>query len=197
MTYNRALSYHKLLIPISFTLAAKGTWQFGKPLRPVRLIVLHSAECGEVATAAEALASWASGTGHPVGASWHFAVDCDSITQSVELNDIAWHAGTVNGYSIGIEQAGRASQTTEQWNDDYSASMLANTAKLVAVIAGLYDIPIEHCTDLHSPNATGICTHADVTKALAVKNGHWDPGPNYPIDKVLTMARAFQLEAVQ
>lgn len=196
MTGNRVLAYHNLKLPVTFRAAHPATWRLGKPLRPVRLIVLHSAECGEVATAAEALASWASGTNHPNGASWHFAVDCDSITQSVEMNDIAWHAGTVNGYSIGIEQAGRAAQTKEQWNDDFSSSMLANTAKLVAVIAGLYDLPIEHCTELNSPTATGICTHADVTKAFAVKNGHWDPGPNYPLEKVLEMARAFQLEAV-
>lgn len=178
------------------SIADRSTWQPGSILRPVRLIVLHSAECGEVPTAAEALATWATGSGHPKGASWHFAVDCDSITQSVEVHDIAWHAGPVNGYSVGIEQAGRASQTTEQWNDDYSASMLANTAKLIAVIAGMHDLPIEHAPNPKLLNARGVCTHADVSHAWGTHGGHTDPGPNYPLERVLEMARAFQLEAV-
>jgi N-acetyl-anhydromuramyl-L-alanine amidase AmpD len=195
MTANRVLTYHGLTVPVSFTPANLRSFTPGKAGREVRFIVLHSAECGETVNAAEALASWSHGDSHPK-ASWHLAVDCDSITQSVPFDDIAWHAGTVNGYSIGIEQAGRASQTSAQWNDDYSASVLANVAKLIAVIAGMYDIPIEHCVDFRNPDAKGICTHNDITKAFTVKGGHTDPGPNYPLEKVLDMARAFQIEAV-
>lgn len=128
-------------------------------------------------------------------ASWHFAVDNNSITQSVELDDVAWHAGYCNGYSVGIEQAGKASQTGPQWTDEYSTKMLANTARLLAVIAGMYDLPLDYvATDL--ANAKGITTHAAITKAFKVKGGHTDPGPNYPMDAVLAQARAFQLEAV-
>lgn len=163
--------------------------------RDVRLIVLHSSEGGEVASGAEGLAAWAAGASHPHNASWHFAVDNDSITQSVLIEDIAWHAGPVNGYSIGIEQVGKAGQTREQWLDSYSMNVLRNTARLVAVLAGMYDLLIEHVsTDLGS--ARGVCTHHDVTQDLCGGKGHWDPGPNYPIDYVLTMARAYQLEAV-
>lgn len=192
----RTLEYYGLELPITFEPAARGTWQKGAPLRPVRLLVLHSAECGEVVTAAEALAKWAAGPWHPKGASWHFAVDCDSITQSVELDDIAWHAGPVNAYSIGIEQAGRAAQTVEQWRDNYSASVLANTARLLAVLAGMYDLPLDHVANPRDPNARGVCTHADVTRAWKTKGGHTDPGESYPLEEVLRTARAFQLEAV-
>lgn len=165
--------------------------------REVRLIVLHSSEGSEVPTGAEGLAAWGEmRDGHPKGASWHFAVDCDSTTQSVEFENVAWHAGPVNGYSIGIEQVGKASQTRQQWMDQFSMNMLRNTAKLLAVLAGMYDLPLEHVsTGLVS--ARGVCTHWDVTKDLCKGKGHWDPGPNYPMEDVLAMARAYQLEAVK
>lgn len=168
----------------------------GSSQREVRLICLHSAECKEVPNAAEALQSWASGTAHPKGASWHFAVDSNSITQSVEIHDIAWHAGPINGHSVGIEQAGYARQSVEEWADEYSTAMLERTSQLIALLAGLYDIPIEHVTNPKDPRARGVCTHADVSRAWGVRNGHWDPGPNYPIDRVLERARQIQLEAV-
>jgi N-acetyl-anhydromuramyl-L-alanine amidase AmpD len=122
-------------------------------------------------------------------------VDSDSITQSVELDDVAWHAGSVNGYSIGIEQAGRASQTLAQWSDDYSSRLLDRTARLLAVLAGLYDLPLEH-VERELSTARGVTTHADVTRCFAVRGGHTDPGQHYPLERVLALARRYQLEAV-
>lgn len=190
------LHWRNLVVDVSFVPAKLGTWSRSSGDREVRLICLHSAECSETSKAAENLASWSAGKQAPL-ASWHFAVDSDSITQSVPLNDTAWHAGPINGYSVGIEQAGRAAQTVEQWADEYSMAVLRNTARLVALIAGLYDLPIEHCVNPKAPGARGVCTHQDVSKAWAVKGGHWDPGPNYPLDFVLQMARTIQLDAVQ
>jgi N-acetyl-anhydromuramyl-L-alanine amidase AmpD len=160
------------------------------------LICLHSAECGEVPGAAEALQTWAAGSAHAKGASWHFAVDSDSITQSVEIHDVAWHAGPINGYSIGIEQAGRAAQTYEQWTDSYSAALLERTAQLISLIAAWYDIPIEHVENPKALEVKGVCTHADVTRAWKVRGGHTDPGSAYPMEFVLAKARGYQLEAV-
>jgi N-acetyl-anhydromuramyl-L-alanine amidase AmpD len=155
----------------------------------VRLIVLHSAECGEVPTAAEALASWAAGEQGPVGASWHFAVDSDSITQSVPEEAIAWHAGRVNADSIGIEQAGRASQSAAQWDDAYSRSMLANVAELLAYLSQRWEIPLVALTDDELRNgARGITTHGQITRAYSVRGGHTDPGPSYPLARVLANA---------
>lgn len=193
---HRLLHWHGLVVPVEFQRATSRTWQYGSAARAVRLICLHSAECSESSLAAENLQSWAAGSGAP-SASWHFAVDNNSITQSVELCDIAWHAGPINGFSVGIEQAGKAAQTSEQWHDDFSSRVLDNTARLIALVAGLYDLPIEHCANPKAQDARGVCTHYDVTKAWGKQGGHWDPGPNYPLDEVLEMARAFQLEAVQ
>ena len=67
----------------------------------ITLVVIHTAECAEVSSAAENLASYATSPDR-AKASWHYAVDNNSITQSVLEKDIAWHAGPVNGYSVGI-----------------------------------------------------------------------------------------------
>jgi N-acetyl-anhydromuramyl-L-alanine amidase AmpD len=191
----RELRFRNLVVPVRFLAAARGTWTPSDPVREVRLICLHSAECGEVPVAAEALQTWAAGNAHPKGASWHFAVDSDSITQSVEIHNMAWHAGPINGCSIGIEQAGRAAQTYEQWTDAYSMAMLDRTAQLIALIAAWYDLPIEHVMNPKVPNCKGVCTHADVTRAWDTRGGHTDPGNAYPMDIVLANARAVLLEA--
>lgn len=192
----RELRYRNLVVPIRFKLANRSTWRHVYVVpREVRLIVLHSSEGSEVATGAEGLAGWSAGPSHPKDASWHLAVDCDSVTQSVEFDHIAWHAGPVNGYSIGIEQVGKAEQTRAQWDDPYSREVLRRTAQLIAALAGIHDLPIEHVTQ-GLATARGVCTHWDVTKDLCKGRGHWDPGPNYPMDEVLEMARAMQLDAV-
>jgi len=193
----RELRFRNLVVPVQFLAAAQGTWTPSDPAREVRLICLHSAECGEVPGAAEALQTWAAGSAHPKGASWHFAVDSDSITQSVEIHDVAWHAGPINGYSVGIEQAGRAAQTYEQWTDGYSAALLERTARLIALLVAWYDLPIEHVANPKDPKAKGICTHADVTKAWGTRGGHTDPGAAYPMEFVLAKARGYQLGAIE
>jgi N-acetyl-anhydromuramyl-L-alanine amidase AmpD len=71
------------------------------------MICVHVAQTSEVQVAAENLAIWDAGPQAPK-ASWHCAVDDDSATQSVMFEDIAWHAGPLNPWSIGIEHAGSA-----------------------------------------------------------------------------------------
>jgi len=157
-------------------------------------IVLHSAECAEVPTAAEALAAWASGPQGPTSASWHYAVDSDSITRSVPDECIAWHAGRANPCSIGIEQAGKAAQTASQWRDPYSAAMLERVALLMAYLSQRWEIPLRSLTDaevLRIGAVRGVTTHGQITRALGVRGGHTDPGPYYPLEDVL--ARALHL----
>ena len=162
--------------------------------RPPRLIILHSAETGELSTVAEALAGWVASKGRP-RASWHFAVDNDSITQSVPLDRASWHAGQVNGYSIGIEQAGRARQTEAEWFDAYSKAVLDRTAHLIAWLSNEFTIPIgfvpaADLLDWHKREggAWGISTHLEVTRAFKVRGGHTDPGKHYPMEWVLQRA---------
>jgi N-acetyl-anhydromuramyl-L-alanine amidase AmpD len=154
----------------------------------IRLIVLHSAECAETPVAAENLASW----GGTAQGSWHYAVDNDSITRSVEDHHRAFHAKQVNAYSLGVEQAGKASQTAEQWDDPYSRALLERTAHLLAWLCHRHVIPVEFVSAAEIAaqhphgGVWGITTHAECSRAFGVAGGHWDPGPNYPLQKVLT-----------
>jgi hypothetical protein len=157
----------------------------------INLIVLHTAEIGESLAGAEALMKVCADP-HARDASWHFAVDADSITQSVLVRDVAWHAPGANRTGIGIEMSGRARQTEQEWADDYSAKMLTRCAQLVASLCNEWRIPpvlITSPADLLD-GKRGITTHALVSKAWK-KSDHWDPGPNFPFDKFMGMVRTF------
>lgn len=167
----------------------------GRPHGPPTLIVLHTTEGGESRSSAESIASWWASPSSPVSSA-HYVVDPDSVVQCVRNEDRAWHtpgklAGRfVNDISIGIEQCGTARQTPEQWADEASLAELDRTARLVAELCTRYGIPIEHRTveELRAGNASGICGHVDCTHATG-SGDHWDPGPHYPWDHVLALAR--------
>lgn len=151
----------------------------------ITAIVIHTLEYPERPTAAE----WAAGFFRdphgpkgPVAVSAHYTVDADSITHSVLEKDIAWHAGPANGWSVGIEHAGYASQSAAEWSDTYSTSMLERSAELAAGICRRYGIPAVRLTaeDLKAGKRLGICGHLDVTNGLTGGKGHVDPGPNFP-----------------
>ena len=59
-------------------------------------------------------------------ASSHFGVGKDgTIYQWVETNDTAWHAGTANDHSIGVENAGFATEALTQDQLDANARIYA------------------------------------------------------------------------
>lgn len=162
----------------------------------IEAVVIHTAECAEVSTAAENLQTWTAGPNANVS-SWHYAVDNNSITQSCLEKDIAWHAGPANGWSIGIEHAGYASQGAAGWADDYSKAVLENSAQLCADICKRYGIPVVRLTaaDLKAGKRKGITGHVDVTNGLSNGKGHTDPGPSFPWDSYL--ARVAELVGVE
>lgn len=168
---------------------AKNFTRATKP-RSITLIVIHTAECGERPGAARSVAHYFAGASAPQ-ASAHYCVDSLETVQCVRDEDVSWHAGPVNGISIGIEHAGRAGQTPAEWADDYSLATLERSAKLVASLCHRYSIPVVRLTaeDLAAGKRSGICGHVDVTKGL--KSGtHWDPGPNFPWSTYLGMVAA-------
>jgi len=171
---------------------AKNYTRAHRRLGDVLWVVIHTAECSEVMNAAENLAAWAAGPQAPK-ASWHFAVDLDSVTQSVREHDVAWHAPGANARGIGVECAGRAGQVASQWDDLYSRGMLARAAVLVAGICQRWELPIQRLGPSHlKKNVPGICGHVDVSQAFK-KSTHTDPGKNFPweafIDEVARVAR--------
>lgn len=160
------------------------------PRKAVDWVVIHTAEIGESHLSAEGLMRACAAT--PTVKSWHYAVDDDSITQSVGETDIAFHAPGANAAGIGIELSGRAGQTSAQWFDAYSLSTLANAAKLAAEICERWFIPSNFvdATGLLQ-GLRGITTHAEVSKAFK-KSNHMDPGPNFPTAKFVELVRALR-----
>ena len=128
---------------------------------------------------------------NPRVASWHYAVDANSITQSLHEGDIAFHAPGLNAAGIGIELSGRAKQTAEEWQDPFSRDMLLLAAELVADICRRHDLPIEFVDAAGLVERDrGITTHAEVSKAFK-KSDHWDPGPGFPMGWFLEQVRFF------
>jgi N-acetyl-anhydromuramyl-L-alanine amidase AmpD len=156
--------------------------------RQIDVVVIHTMEMDEKGDTAESCAQWFANPRSQVSA--HYCVDDNSIVQCVKEEDIAWHAPGANHNGIGVEHAGRAAQRAPEWADAYSTAMLAISAKLVADVTSRYKIPIVWLqpSDLVA-GRRGITSHANVSQAFK-RGSHWDPGPNFPIEKYLAAVRA-------
>ena len=156
--------------------------------RQIDLIVIHTIEMDEKGDTAERCARWFRNPGAKVSA--HYCVDADSIVQCVRDQDVAWHAPGANHDGIGIELAGRATQTGRDWNDPYSRAVLERSAALVAELCRTYTIPVTwlDAADLKA-GMRGITTHKAVNDAFN-RGSHWDPGQGFPIKSYLALVRA-------
>lgn len=146
--------------------------------RRIDYIVLHDMEAPEKGDTAENIARYFATT--DTRASAHYNVDNNSIVQSVREQDIAYHAPP-NLHSIGIEHAGYARQTREEWLDAYGQDMLRLSAGLVAELVLKYNLPVQFLSpdDLRA-GKRGITTHHNVSRAFG-QSSHTDPGPNFPV----------------
>ena len=156
--------------------------------RSISVVVIHTMEIRERDGAAEACAAWFASPVSEVSA--HYCVDSDTTIQCVREADIAWHARGGNTNSIGIELAGYAGQQASDWSDEYSRAVLERAAELTADVCGRYMIPIRRlrASGLVA-GRRGITGHADVSAAFR-KSDHWDPGPAFPWDRFLRLARS-------
>lgn len=173
-----------ILPPIIFKRAK--TYQPGR-VQPILGICIHTAECTEHHLAAENLQAWDAGANAPK-ASWHYAVDNDSITQSVREEDRAWAANSGPAHETGvhIELAGRANQTPTQWADTFSTDMLDLAAMLCADICKRRETRVAKigATELRAGVLDAFYGHVDVTDAWH-RTTHRDPGVNFPWDSFL------------
>ncbi len=159
-------------------------------LEPIELVVLHTMEADERPDTAERVAAWFAGPNAPM-ASAHYCVDADSIVQCVKESDTAFHAPGANSNGIGIEHAGYARQTPEDWADAYSQTMLRRSAELTASLCKRHGLPVE-AVDVQGLLAKrrGITTHHNVSLAFR-KSTHTDPGKSFPMESYLEMVREY------
>lgn len=157
-------------------------------IKPIKHIVLHTMEAPEKPKTAENVAAWFAGDSAPK-ASAHYCVGADGVIQCVRDEDTAWHAPGANATGIGIEMVGYAAQSPDQWNDDYSKTMLEQVALLVIDLAKKHGIPLRQLSpDDLKVGTTGLCGHVDVSRAFGRSN-HTDPGENFPWQDFITMVR--------
>jgi N-acetyl-anhydromuramyl-L-alanine amidase AmpD len=153
---------------------------------PINLIVLHTMEWAETPTTATGCAAMFASP--EAKGSAHYCVDATGVIQCVRDADTAWHTrgGDVNDRSIGIELAGFAKQTVEDWNDRYSVAMLEHASALVAALCLKYSIPLAYLLAEHvKEGKSGVTTHRECSKAFNIVGGHSDPGPNFPMGTFL------------
>lgn len=168
---------------IEFIEAANYTPVFGAP-RDIRLLVLHTMESQEKPGTARNVARWFAGDKAPQ-ASAHYCVDNSEVIRCVRDEDVAWHAPGANKTGIGIEHAGRASQTATDWMDLYSKSMLKLSVELAALLCIKHDIPAKLVTiEGLLKGQRGITTHVAVTRAFK-RSSHTDPGPGFPLSQYI------------
>jgi peptidoglycan hydrolase-like protein with peptidoglycan-binding domain len=154
------------------------------------VIVVHTVECAESPRADENVATWFARGADDRKVSAHFVVDDDSAIQCVRVTDEAWHANQANGFSVGIEHAGYARQSHEQWSDAYSTAMLVRSSYVARRIADAYGIPIRRLLpDQLRAGESGFVGHADVNEAYQNLGGHEDPGSWFPWTEYLELVR--------
>ena len=145
----------------------------------VRLIVVHTMESAEQAGTARSVAAWFASPAAPQ-ASAHYCVDAAEVVQCVRDDDTAWHAPGANHDGIGVEHAGCAAQTAAQWDDAYSRSVLATSARLTAALCHAHRIPVRHLSDEQlAAGAAGFIGHVQASRVYR-RSDHTDPGEHFP-----------------
>jgi len=150
-------------------------------VRPV-LIVLHSTESHQRPGNADlqAIVGWFN---NPAAqASSHVVTDADgNSARCVPDNEKAWTCAGFNAVSLNIEQIGFASQSV------WLKPEQVETARWIARWSQKYGIPIERgAVSGSSVTRKGVVTHAQLG---SVGGNHHDPGPSYPIARVLRKAK--------
>ncbi len=121
------------------------------------------------------------------GVASHNCADNTSIIQCVRLRDVAWTVGNRPGNYRGInwELAGYASQTREQWLDDYGRAMLARVAAVAVRDMATYKIPPRLLTDDEVRRfVPGVTSHWQLGRVFDGTD-HTDPGRNFPWDHLI------------
>ena len=150
-----------------------------------QLIVIHSAEG---ATDFHSLGSYFQNPAAQVSA--HVGIDDQrgTIGEYLHPDNKAWAAFAANDWGVHAELCGFAAWTRAQWLQH--TNMLANAADWIREEASRYGIPLVKLSGADiAAGKRGVCGHKDVTDAGA-GGDHWDPGPGFPWDLVLSGANA-------
>jgi hypothetical protein len=153
-----------------------------RPLSDVWWIVLHDEEAPSAASAAGYFQNVRS------GGSAHLCVDDTQCFRCLNNDVIPWGAASAfgaNTHGFHIEQAGFARWSLAIWRRHHGT--LERAAYKTAVHCKRLHVPVQFVTAEMLPNAHGITTHAEITRASkrldpehAWTYTHTDPGPLWP-----------------
>jgi N-acetylmuramoyl-L-alanine amidase len=157
----------------------------------VRLIVLHTAEGSR--NFRDLGAFFASRSS---GVSSHVGIDDEkgTIGEYVKRPNKAWTQGNFNSQAVSVEMCAApinsqypcgARWSADEWNRH--PGMLQNVADWIREESEHFGIPITRLSASQAQGSGhGVCGHVDLGQA---GGGHSDPGPNFPWDHVLDLAR--------
>lgn len=108
-----------------------------------------------------------------------------SIVRYVPDTQSAWGTGGNNTGTLNIEMVGSAHDSRDAWRQN--PAQLQTVAAVIAGWSKAYNIPIE----LDPSTRGGVSTHAMNSKLYPASEGHWDPGPGFPLGLVIAQARVY------
>lgn len=129
----------------------------------------------------------------------HAIADPGEVVTMVPLDTVAYHCGSGNPVSLGIEHTGYAAFSPEQWVAGDSKQgqapgafdALRNGARIVAEWCLKYNIPRRWLTPQEAAaGGRGLATHNTMRLAFGGTT-HTDPGPNFPYAIYLKMVQQF------
>lgn len=149
-----------------------------------RLVVIHTTESNDYAGLkdVDAVANYLARS-TPYGI--HVIVDAEGLSGAYldatgQVPPVKFsHAGSVNDRAFGIELVAYARFKLDTWW--LRPKQLTKAARWLAYFHAKYGIPLKYST------AHGVCRHSDVSGP----GGHWDPGPGFPFNFLLVLARAY------
>lgn len=149
----------------------------------VTTIVLHTAEG---ATTYTSLGNYFANPASQVSS--HVGIDdtANTVGEYVQRSGKAWTAANANPWCIQAELCAFAEWDAATWNAH--PQMLQNTALWIAEEAAAFGIPLSalNASQAQNPSTKGVCQHNDLG---SMGGGHWDCGPNFPIQHVLDLAK--------
>ena len=157
-----------------------------RDLGKVRLIVLHSTESDD-SGGARNVASWFAqpsiSPGYP-GSVQLVVGPQGEVYRSVPDDRMPCGAVEANKDGLHVEIVGYAKWSREDWLS--RTDQLRRVRDVVRKWSRMYGIPLVALTDeeLRS-GASGVTTHAQLSRVYSGGVGHWDPGTGFPIDRVL------------
>jgi len=152
----------------------------------VRLIVLHTSEGAQTY---QSLGSFFANPANEVSSQVGIDDTPNTIGEYVGRPMAAWTASGANVCATQAEfctpSGAAANWTTEIWMNQHH-QMLANAAQWIAEEAAHFSIPIVKLTPSQAQgDYLGVCQHSDLG---SWGGGHYDCGPGFPIDYVLSLA---------